>query len=684
MVLAQASLIKFAVPLAVAITLAPASTQTAVMDFSGSQLCLPENAYGVAAESYADLVSTAPHEEHVSSGKNGPEWQKPRLATFHPETANVSFEIVPAKGVHVAAGSEARVIVRIADKASGLPISGRSIAGWMQLRRNAQVSAELSCAAKAHLFTQGRVTQRPDVDLNSRRMLVLDRLGAISVVDPQIDFTITQMQKVIPLPGVPADWALSPDGQNLFVSIPVLGAVAVIDTKRYEVKNLIELGKGTLPTRLKALPDGRAAVFLSGTGQISISAADDTQVAHPVAFHQGEAAFEIGGTTDLFAATSAGFIEHVDTGSGRILAKVQISEATPALTFAAKAVKLFAATSISREIIVLDPQTLVRTGSIPVEPGLSTLVITPDGGNLLATNSVSNELLLIDPFSGKIRDRQRVASKPVEITFTSEYAYVRGLGDDHFTLVELAEIANGRIVPVNIQSASRDFPAREALRGARLVAPYGHGALIANPDERVAYYYMEGMNTVMGTVGIYTPQAQSIMTVDRGFREANPGVYESSATLPFAGVYDVPIAIDTDDNVQCFTARVEAAPGATLADDKPSITAVAEIADDDQPAQRKKIIVRLLDTKTSKPVAGVGDVRVLAFSSSGAWQGRKWAKDIGEGRYAADWSFPTSGRYGISVSVKSRELAFADQPPIYLSVGATDRAGAAGERKTLP
>ena len=79
-------------------------------------------------------------------------------------------------------------------------------------------------------FRQGRVTARADVDLNASRLLVLNRSGSISVIDPQVDFAITQMQTVIPLPGVPADWRLSRDGRTLFVSLPLYSAIAVVDT----------------------------------------------------------------------------------------------------------------------------------------------------------------------------------------------------------------------------------------------------------------------------------------------------------------------------------------------------------------------------------------------------------------------------------------------------------------------
>lgn len=604
-------------------------------------------------------------------------------AKFDPATARVSFELQPVQGDAVVAGGEARAVVRIRDGKTGLPVSGRSVAAWMLLIRNAQVSAELSCAAKTNLFRQGRVTARPDVDLNASKMLVLDRNGAVAVVDPQVDFTITQMQKVIPLPGAAADWALAPDGSTLFVAIPVYGAVAVIDTKSLQVTNLLEFGKGTLPSRLAVLPDGKLATWLAGTGAIAVAAPSDTEAPRPIAFARGDVAL-LPTEGGLYAASSTGVLARIDATADTVAATAAIGSGKPALANAARMRALFVASADSPVLAVLDADTLRMSGSIPAEPGLSALAMTPDGLHLLAANRATGELLLIDPKAQVVVDRTKVTPQPVEIAFSHDYAYVRGLGGDHFTVVELAELTGGRIVPLNVQSASRTAAPREALADAHLIAAYGHGALVANPDERVAYYYMEGMNTPMGTVGIYTPQTQGIMTLDRGFRETQPGVYETRAIVPFGGTYDVPVVIDAEANVQCFTVSAAAPARADAAEQALKVRIIAEAVAPGPSPRSRTVILKAVDAETDTAAAGLGDVRLLAFSSSGAWQARKWARPLGAGRYAAEWSFPKPGRYGISVAVPSRNLAFADQRPLYVSIGETEPAGSAGQGTKQP
>jgi hypothetical protein len=292
-------------------------------------------------------------------------------------------------------------------------------------------------------------------------------------------------------------------------------------------------------------------------------------------------------------------------------------------------------------------------------------------------------MTLIDTRSGEIVAQSRTAEQPVEVTFSHDYAYIRGLAGDHFTVVDLAELTQGRIAPIDIQSAASPVRMHEALSRATMIAPYGHGALVGNADEAVAYYYMEGMNSPMGTVKTYGTNVQGLMTIDRGFREVAPGTYETTATLPFGGTYDIPIAVDAEGFISCFSAS---ARPAALAPDTPARVKlrVEPVEDVDLVAKhRATVVFRLVDDETGKPTDGLKDVRILAFSTGGAWQTRKWATDLGGGRYAGAWTFPKPGRYGLSLEVASLGMGFADQTPLYLKVGVAPTSKA-DEKEVTP
>ncbi len=647
----------------------PASTQ--VDDpLSLGELCGPQDGLGPKLGSTDDALSTvfARHKDHEPPQLRGAGWDVPQTSVFDPATAVSELAVAALTGGQVIAGEEARVTLRITDGVSGLPVTGRSVAGWMLLQRNAQVAAEMPCSAKATLFTQGRVTARPDVDLNASKLLVLNRDGSIAIVNPQVDFTITQMEGVIPLPGVPADWALAEDSQTLFVSLPIYGAVAVIDTRSFQMSGLIELPKGSMPTQLLPLSDGAVAVYLSAHGAVTIARPDGTGQTDPVAVGSGPVAMAEGAWRLIVAAS--GKLTTIDSATGAVAAEADIPAGEPSLAIAPDGLSVFVTTATATGIERRDIRALKLRGTVAAEPGVFALALEPGRRHLVALNRKTDQMLLIDTRTDTVSATGRTPPQPVEVAFSHDYAYVRGLEGDHFSVFELVELRQGNLVPVEVQSAAAPVTPREALSRARMIAPYGHGALVGNADEQVAYYYMEGMNSPVGTVKTYGSNVQGLMTIDRGFRETAPGVYETTATLPFGGAYDIPVAIDADGFVTCFAATALPAAKTEAEENRTALRIEPEALNGMVAGSRGAVVVRLIDDSTGQPALGLRDVRLLAFLPSGGWQGRKWATDVGQGRYAVDWKFPKPGRYGLSLQIASAGMGYADQRPVYFNVGA--------------
>lgn len=665
--------------------LTPSTMRSAWSDTVESGFLLSEGKSNVTQNSEMRVLASSDtaHTGHAIPKTIPHERRKSHQVKFDPISAKTEFELKPVNGGDIVAGEKVRVILRINDATSGLPVSGRNVTGWMMLRRNSHVAAEMACKTKARLFTQGLVTARPDVNLNASKLMILNREGTIGFANPQVDFTITQLESIIPLPGVPADWIMAADQQTLFVSLPVYGAVAVIDTRRAEITKLIEVGKGTLPTLLEPLPDGRVAVFLSGIKSVTITGTEDRKEPVSILVGDGPVAMEAAHNGTLYAASADGNVVAIDSKTLKVIASARIPSGSPSLAWSSNRNHLYAATSNSHEIAVLNTLSLETLEHISVAPGIFTMAMTPGGQQLLALNRATSKLLLIDTATNTSNGQETVARAPVEISFSHDYAYIRGLEGDHFSVVELAELRAGRIVPVHVQSAARPIMKREALERAKLIAPYGHGALVGNVDEGVAYYYMEGMNSAMGTVKTYGPNVQGLMTTDQGFRETAPGVYETIAVLPHGGAYDIPVVIDSDALVTCFTAVVKPGSRSATARAQPSIRVDPDLQSGMAAKVPGKVFFKIIDAETNQPVTGLTDVRMLAFSSSGTWQARKWAVEMEGGEYVSEWTFPKAGRYALSVAVASRNLSFADQPPVYLHVGAPD-AGMAPRKGNEP
>jgi DNA-binding beta-propeller fold protein YncE len=591
----------------------------------------------------------------------------PLSVPIDPSQHSAELTVIGQDGGPAKAGETAHVTLTLTDIASGAPLTGQEMAGWMLMQRSAQVAAELPCRAKVQLLSQGRVTSRPDVDLNAARMLILNRDGTLLSVNPQTDFTITQMEDVIPLPGVPADWVMGADRRTIFVSLPVYSAVAVIDGAGFRMTGLIELPKGSMPTTLLARPDGSLAVYLSADGSVVIAHPDGSGLSDPVTVGPAPVVLSNGSAGRVFAVSASGQVTAFDGQTDRSAVLGSLPAGEPAIAVSVREDSVYATTSNAKSIHVYRGGTLAEVAEIAVDPGVFTLAKVPGSPRLLALNERMDKVRLIDTETNLSLGDTSVADAPVEVAFTEDYAYIRGLEGDHFTILERAELDAGRLTPLNVQSAAGPVQRREALARARLVAPYGHGALVANEDEAQAYYYMEGMNTPMGTVKTYGTGVQGIMTVEQGFVETRPGVYETDAVLPFAGTYDVPIAFHGDETVICLTASAEpGAEAAKAAADAPLVIAAESLPD--PVAKTPETFVFTVADASGQPVAGLTDFRLLAFAPSGAWQARKWAQDLGGGRYAAEWTFPKSGRYGLSFETRAGHVALADSPPIYFSV----------------
>lgn len=624
-------------------------------------LCTPEM-------DYAEYVALL---EAIYSASNGLPQSRPAVVmAFDPQTSTAKLSLRAASGSDegaATAGEPLRVVLTLTDQ--GRPVIGQEVAGWLQQRRNAQTVIEMPCEAQVKSFAQGRVTARADVDLNASRLLVLNRSGSISVIDPQVDFAITQMQAVIPLPGVPADWALSRDGGTLFVSLPVYAAVAVIDTATLSVATLIELDKGTMPTTLIPLRNGRLAVFLSGTGEVSVLTQGAGSKPPRLPVGSGPVAMVEDRGDRLFVVAAEGRLTSIDTRHGSIRSSRTLVAGEPSVAFNPATQTVYATTTGASVIGSFDAATLAPGSAIAAGVGIWALAQVPGDGHLVGVNRAEDRLVLIDEASNLIAAEVPTVAEPVELAFSDDYLYVRGLAADHFAVIDRAGLQAGELRPVNVQSGAFAVRPREALAHARMIAPYGMGAMVANSDEGVAYYYMEGMNTPMGTVQIYGRDVQGVLGLDRGFRETAPGVYEAPAEFSRGGIYDAALAIGGTDMAICTGVSVASSPAQLAAPEPERLTAEPVFEVPPLAGSQARVVVRIADAK-GDPIGGLGDVRLVAFASAGGWQARRWAEDLGDGRYAADWSFPKAGRYGLSVEIASHHLGFADRPPLFFKVAA--------------
>src|SRR6185436_10884237 len=160
--------------------------------------------------------------------------------------AGESSELMEAK--------EALVRFKIHDKASKTPLSGVKPAVWLS-QRGESATDDKTCREKVQSFLQGSLRSRPDVDLNTYYLLALNEEANISVIDPLLGFGTSKLLTLVMLKSPGKDWVQKSSDEKLFVSMPLVNQLAVVDTNTWKV--VANIDTGVKPTRVRLQPDER-------------------------------------------------------------------------------------------------------------------------------------------------------------------------------------------------------------------------------------------------------------------------------------------------------------------------------------------------------------------------------------------------------------------------------------------
>ena len=202
-------------------------------------------------------------------------------------------------------------------------------------------------------------------------------------------------------------------------------------------------------------------------------------------------------------------------------------------------------------------------------------------------------------------------------------------------------------------------------------APEGNAIIVANPVDKVLYYYSEGMAAPMGNFQNYRREPLAVAIVDRSLRETTPGVYSTTVKLPASGHYDVAFLTDSPRISHCFETTADTNP--LLKEERPVALRIEHAGKGlELPVgQNYSLRFKLIETKTNKGKADLKDVRVLTFLAPGTWQRRDIAKPLGDGNYEVNLNVPEAGVYMVFVESTSMGVRYRDLP--YLTLHAEEK-----------
>lgn len=607
--------------------------------------------------------------------------QKPATQKIERDGVEVEFTIEPikepGKSSELMEAKEAIVRFKINDKATRTPLSGVKPAVWLT-RRGENQTDEKACREKIQSFLQGSLRSRPDVDLNAYYLLALNQEANISVIDPLLGFGTSKLLTLVMLKSPGEDWAQKTSDQKLFVSMPLVNQVAVIDTNTWKV--VANIDTGMKPGRVRLQPDerylwvGNDAAPSGKSSGVTVIDTTTLKVVGQVETGNGHHELEFSSDNRFAFVTNEtdGTLSVIDIPK---LAKVKdLNTGTRATSVALSSIgnALYVVNESDGSIAVVDTHSRQIATRIQTKAGVRNLRFAPGGRWGFLPNPKENSVYVFDASTNRLAHTISVDKGPDQVAFTDAFAYLRSTGSTEVSMVRLSTLANqpdvakfpgGQIAPAESPvTASADVI---------VPAPEGNTVLVANPADRVIYYYSEGMAAPMGSFQNYRRNPRAIMVVDRSLREVTSGVYSTTTKLPKSGIYDVAFLLDSPRLTHCFSA--EAKPNPDVPREKQVAIRIEYLNKDNQlpVGENYKLRFKVIDTTTLKAKSDLKDVRVLTLLSSGVWQKRDFARSIGDGVYELDIKVPQTGLYFVFIESRSQGVTFRQLPYLTLQTAAT-------------
>jgi len=582
----------------------------------------------------------------------------------------IEFNVEPVekRGSGLMAGEDAIFRFKIRDAATRTLLSNVRPAAWVAQRERPGAPGPDQCRAKVESYLQGSLRSRPDVDLNAFYVITLNEDASVSVIDPLLGFGGSKLLALPLLKGPGEDWALTADGSKLFVSIPSANQVAVIDTTTWKVRT--DIATGVKPMRLALQPDEKYLWAGDESGVNVIDTATLKVVKHiDTGAGRHEIAFGSDNRFAFVAEQNGSALSVVDVAKLKKIKDVKTGGRISSVAFSPLSKAFYLTHETEGTVTVVDSISHKVLTTIAAKPGIKTIRFAGGGRWGFVANTGASVVYVLDASTNRLAHEQAVGEAPDQFAFTDNFAYVRSLGSDQVTMIRLSSLEK--------QVEVVKFPGGQFAPGAANVAGATAGAfvpgaeagsmLIANPADKMIYYYTEGMAAPMGNFQNYRHVPRAVRIVDRSLREEARGVYTTTARLPKHGIYNVSLLLDSPRVIHCFEAVAQTNP--ELKDDR-DVALQIEYLNREAPLnvqQDYKIRFKLLDTETKQPSADLKDVGVLVFLSPGMWQQRQRARAVGDGIYEVSVNVPEAGVYLVFVESPSKRVEYRELPYLMLS-----------------
>jgi len=569
------------------------------------------------------------------------------------------------------AGETVRIRFTLTD-ATAAPLTALSPGAWVDPAQNPGTpTSESACTSRIATFVGGGTLSDPALNLNSYVVVTMNDDASLSVLDPVGGFGGSRLLTMIPLTATAEDWVLNSDQTRLYVALRPNGEVAVIDTASWTQTGVFHIGRS--PYHLALEPGGRRLWVLEPVGFGGVTAVDlaTSEAAEvPVGLGPHRLAFSGDGAKAYVTNTGDSTVSIIDARTLHEIRRLPTGRSPDAVAVSALARAAYVVSSGDGTVTVIDTEHDTVSATLKAEPGLGEIRFAPGGRFGFLLNPQRDLIHVIDAAAQRIVQTGKVDSEPFQVVFSDTIAYIRHRKSADILMVPLGKIGGeGEPLPVG------DFPGGRTAVGPSWFGPAdslvqvpGMSAmLVANPADRTVYFYKEGMAAPMGELESRPRAPRAVLAVDRSLRERSPGVYETTAILPSAGLFDLAFFLPAPRLVHCFPLRVEPKPG-TAPPSSARQVAIEPIFEGHLTAGIPATLrARLTDRATGQPITGTADVTVTIVATGTNWSFHQAVTAKDDGMYEVPFQVPAAGVYYVYFTSPSLGLSVKGKPTLVLA-----------------
>jgi YVTN family beta-propeller protein len=588
--------------------------------------------------------------------------------TFSGQGISIEFTATPSgkTGAALVAGEEATVSFKITGSNGNVPLSNLRPVAWVDQRPTREPIDMRECREKVQAFLQPSFSKRPTVDLNAYFILALNNEANISVIDPLTGFGGSKLYTLIPLKSPGEDWILSGNNKRLYVSLPQVNQIAIIDVPTWKV--IANVDAGPKPARVALQHDGRY-LWVGTENGVTVLDTVTLKVAAQISTGAGnhEIAFNDDDRLAFVTSKVAGTLSVIDVRKLAVVKEIKVGAQPSAIAFSSLSQTAYVANEGDGDIVAIGGAKQEVIARIKTEPGVRGVRIPAEGHYGFAVNTNKSIVYAFDLSSNRLVQAVPVGPGSDQISFTKQFAYVRAAGSEFVTMIKIADI--GKEAPITRFPAGQKAPGESpsnSLAAAIVPAPEEGAVLVANPADKMIYYYTEGMAAPMGSFQNYKRDPRALLVLDNSLRETERGVYSTTLRLSAAGYYDVAFLLDSPRVINCFQLSVAENPNTpkkveTAIKIEPLVKeAIARVG------ERFSLRFKVIDSKTGVVKANLSDLGVLVFLAPGIWQQRELAKSVGDGVYETSFVPPSAGVYYVFFESVSLGLQYNQSTPLTL------------------